>query len=76
LIGFDASLIEIAERKNPRMKPFRKLRDQRGQGALEYAMILAIVMAVIIMGFKFGVFQNAVASVSNYLTGRITAATT
>jgi hypothetical protein len=39
-------------------------------------MILAIVLAVIVMGFKFGVFQNAVTAVSNYLAGRVTAATT
>ncbi|MFH1799597.1 MAG: hypothetical protein ABH891_01945 [Candidatus Omnitrophota bacterium] len=58
------------------MRPFRKLQDQKGQGALEYAMILAIVLAVIVMGFKFGVFQNAVTSVSNFLSARVTTATT
>jgi Flp pilus assembly pilin Flp len=58
------------------MKLFQKLRDKKGQGALEYAMILAIVVAVIVIALRTGAFQNAVTAVTNYLAGRVTAATT
>jgi len=57
------------------MKLFRKLRDQKGQGALEYAMILAIVMAVIVIALKTGAFQNTVNAITQFLSTQVTNAT-
>jgi len=57
------------------MKCFERLRDQKGQGALEYAMILAIVLAVIIVGIRANVFQNAVKAVLGFLNISTTNAT-
>jgi Flp pilus assembly pilin Flp len=58
------------------MKLFEKLRDKKGQGALEYAMILAIVVAVVVIALRTGAFQNAVTAVTNYFGARVTQATT
>ena len=52
------------------------LKDQRGQGGLEYALILALVLAVIIVGIKNSrVLDNAVQTVASFLSGKTTEVT-
>ena len=58
------------------MNIFRKLRDRKGQGALEYALILAIVLAVVVIGMKTGFFQGAVNTVQTFLNAKVANATT
>jgi Flp pilus assembly pilin Flp len=58
------------------MNIFRKLRDRKGQGALEYALILAIVLAVVVIGMKTGFFQGAVNTVKTFLNTQVSNATT
>ncbi len=55
---------------------FMKLKDKKGQGALEYALILAIVLAVIVIGFKTGFFDTAATTIKSFLNDQVTTATT
>lgn len=50
------------------------LRNKKGQGAVEYAMILVVVILVIVIGMKTGAFSNAVTTVNSYLSSTITTA--
>ncbi len=52
------------------------LRSKKGQGAVEYAMILVVVILVIVIGMRTGAFQNAVDAVNTFLTDTITTAAT
>lgn len=50
------------------------LRSKKGQGAVEYAMILVVVILIIVIGMKSGAFSNAVVAVNDYLSKTITSA--
>ena len=51
------------------------LRNQKGQGALEYALILAIVLAVVVIGMKTGFFNGALTTIKSFLNTQVTTAT-
>ncbi len=54
----------------------KRSRNVIGQGAVEYALILAFVVAILVIGFKMGFFSEASQKVQDHVNSGMDTAMT